>query len=89
MGGTAPALYPSLPSSEEGKKGERSVQRQLRSTLEREVLQMPLREVQVEPQVGSDGHIHPGPTALYDQPFSVYKERGLLTATDKEIKKNK
>ena len=50
---------------------------------------MPLREVQVEPQVGSDGHIHPGPTALYDQPFSEYKERGLLTATDKEIKKNK
>ena len=41
----------------------------------------------MEPQVGSDGHIHPGPTALYDQPFSVYKERGLLTATDKEIKK--
>ena len=47
---------------------------------------MPLREVEVAPQVGSAWHIHSGSTALYDQPFSIYKERGLLTATDKEIK---
>lgn len=88
MEGTVPVLYPSLRSSGR-KKGEPSVQRRLRSTKnpEREVLQMPLREVQVAPQVGSDGHIHPGPTALYGRPFSVYKERGLLTATDTEIKK--
>ena len=49
---------------------------------------MLLRKVQAALQVGSDGHTHSGPTVLYyPLLFSIYKERGLLTATDKEIKK--
>ena len=83
-------VIPALPSSEEGKKGELSVQIGwgLQRNLEREVLQMLLRKVQAALQVGSDGHTHPGPTVLYyPLLFSIYKERGLLTATDKEIKK--
>lgn len=48
---------------------------------------MLLRKVQAALQVGSDRHTHPGPTVLYYQLFSIYKERGLVTATDKEIKK--
>lgn len=64
------------------------VQRRLRSTKkaqEKAVLQMPLKEVQAALQVWSDRHIHPGPHALYYQLFSIDKERGLFTETDKEI----
>ena len=65
------------------------VQRRLRSTKkpqEKVVLQMPLKEVQAAPQVGSDWPIHPGSPSLYYQLFSVDKERGLLIATDKKMK---
>ena len=64
------------------------VQRRLRSTKkpqEKVVLQMPLKEVQAALQMWSDRHIHPGPHALYYQLFSIDKERGLFTETDKEI----
>ena len=72
MEGTVPVLYPSLRSSGR-KKGEPSVQRQLRSTKEPQERGFAnvLREVQAALQVGPDGHIHPGPTALYHQPFST------------------
>ena len=73
VGGILPTLYLPLPSLEEGKKGEPSVQRQLRSTKEPQERGFAnvLREVQAALQVGPDGHIHPGPTALYHQPFST------------------
>ena len=32
---------------------------------------MPVSEVQAAPQMVPDGHIHPGPTSLYYQPFST------------------
>ena len=48
---------------------------------------MLLRKVQATLQVGSDRHTHPGPTVLYYQLFSIYKERGLVTVTEKGIKK--
>ena len=71
-GATAPTLYATLPSLEEGRKGESSVQRLLRSTKEpqeRKVLQITLREVQAVSQVGPDGQIHPSHTAFFYQLF--------------------
>ena len=88
MGVTAPALYtPSLVQKKEKSESHYSeVAECTKKPQEKVVLQMPLKEVQAAPQVGSDRHIHPGSPALDYQLSSVDKEWGLLTATDKKIK---
>lgn len=79
MGVTAPYTPPPDDSRRGNSESHYSeVAESTKKPQEKVVLQMPLKEVQAAPQVGSDWHIHPGSPALDYQLSSVDKERGLL-----------